>query len=396
MIFDAVVIGGGGHVGLPLAIMLSSRGVKTAIYDISKSAVERINAGKMPFWEPGAEKLLQESIESKKLSASTDPSVTGETDSLIVVIGTPVDEHLNPNPQAITLALERCRPYLKNGQILILRSTVYPGVTRQVERELEAWGLEIDVAFAPERIAEHNAVTELVSLPQIVSSRTQRGFDRASELFSRIAPTIVRLSPEEAELAKLFTNTWRYVKFAMANQFYMMSESKGLNYESIRSAIRQDYPRAADVPSAGFAAGPCLFKDTMQLAAFSDNNFHLGHSAMLVNEGMPSFVVSQLESKHDLSNMTVGILGMAFKAGSDDIRSSLSYKLKRLLKFRAKNVLTTDPMVPSSVDKELVPLDQVLQQADILILATPHEEYKSLETDKILVDMWGLTTRNST
>jgi UDP-N-acetyl-D-mannosaminuronic acid dehydrogenase len=376
--------------------MLSSRGVKTAIYDISKSAVERINAGKMPFWEPGAEKLLQESIESKKLSASTDPSVTGETDSLIVVIGTPVDEHLNPNPQAITLALERCRPYLKNGQILILRSTVYPGVTRQVERELEAWGLEIDVAFAPERIAEHNAVTELVSLPQIVSSRTQRGFDRASELFSRIAPTIVRLSPEEAELAKLFTNTWRYVKFAMANQFYMMSESKGLNYESIRSAIRQDYPRAADVPSAGFAAGPCLFKDTMQLAAFSDNNFHLGHSAMLVNEGMPSFVVSQLESKHDLSNMTVGILGMAFKAGSDDIRSSLSYKLKRLLKFRAKNVLTTDPMVPSSVDKELVPLDQVLQQADILILATPHEEYKSLETDKILVDMWGLTTRNST
>ena len=311
-----------------------------------------------------------------------------------MVIGTPVDEHLNPDPQAITLALERCRPHLRDGQLLVLRSTIYPGVTRQVERELEAWGLDMDVDFAPERIAEHNAVEELVSLPQIVSSRTQRGFDRASELFSRIAPAIVRLSPEEAELAKLFTNTWRYVKFAMANQFYMMSESKGLNYENIRSAIKQDYPRAADVPSAGFAAGPCLFKDTMQLAAFSDNNFHLGHSAMLVNEGMPSFIVSQLETKHDLSNMTVGILGMAFKAGSDDIRSSLSYKLKRVLKFRAKNVLTTDPMVPSIVDKELVPLEQVLQQADILILATPHREYRDLVTDKPLVDMWGITPRN--
>jgi UDP-N-acetyl-D-mannosaminuronic acid dehydrogenase len=115
---------------------------------------------------------------------------------------------------------------------------------------------------------------------------------------------------------------------------------------------------------------------------------------MLVNEGMPSFIVSQLESKHDLSNMTVGILGMAFKAGSDDIRSSLSYKLKRVLKFRAKNVLTTDPMVPSSVDKELVPLEQVLQQADILILATPHREYRDLVTDKPLVDMWGITPRN--
>ncbi len=394
MSFDAVVIGGGGHVGLPLAIMLSSRGVNTAIYDISKSAVEVINSGNMPFWEPGAEKLLQESLQAKTLIATTDPSVTRETDSLIVVIGTPVDEHLNPDPQSIILALERCRPYLRDGQLLVLRSTIYPGVTRQVERVLQDWGLDIDVAFAPERIAEHNAVEELVSLPQIVSSRTQRGFDRASELFSRIAPAIVRLSPEEAELAKLFTNTWRYVKFAMANQFYMMAESKGLDYENIRSAIRQDYPRAADVPSAGFAAGPCLFKDTMQLAAFSDNTFHLGHSAMLVNEGMPSFIVSQLESKHDLSNMTVGILGMAFKAGSDDIRSSLSYKLKRVLKFRAKNVLTTDPMVPSSVDKELVPLDQVLQQADILILATPHREYRDLVTDKPLVDMWGITRRN--
>lgn len=394
MSFDAVVIGGGGHVGLPLAIMLSSRGVNTAIYDISESAVQGINSGKMPFWEPGAEKLLQESLEAKKLIATTDPAVTGETDSLIVVIGTPVDEHLNPDTQAITLALEKCHSFLRNGQLLILRSTIYPGVTRQVEKELEAWGLDIDVAFAPERIAEHNAVEELVSLPQIVSSRTQKGFDRASELFSRIAPAIVRLSPEEAELAKLFTNTWRYVKFAMANQFYMMAESKGLDYESIRSAIRQDYPRASDVPSAGFAAGPCLFKDTMQLAAFSDNNFHLGHSAMLVNEGMPQFIVSQLESKHDLSNMTVGILGMAFKAGSDDIRSSLSYKLKRVLKFRAKNVLTTDPMVPTSVDKELVPLDQVLLEADILILATPHREYKDLVTDKPLVDMWGITPRN--
>jgi UDP-N-acetyl-D-mannosaminuronic acid dehydrogenase len=394
--FDTVVIGGGGHVGLPLAIMLSSRGVNTAIYDISDSAVQGINAGKMPFWEPGAEGLLQESLRAKKLIATTDPSVTGKTDSLIVVIGTPVDEHLNPDPQAITLALEKCRPYLKNGQLLVLRSTIYPGVTSQVESELQAWGLEIDVAFAPERIAEHNAVEELVSLPQIVSSRTQRGFERASKLFSRIAPSIVRLSPEEAELAKLFTNTWRYVKFAMANQFYMMATSKGLEYENIRSAIRQDYPRAADVPSAGFAAGPCLFKDTMQLAAFSDNNFHLGHSAMLVNEGMPSFIVSQLESKYDLSNMTVGILGMAFKAGSDDIRSSLSYKLKRVLKFRANRVLTTDPMVSPRIDKDLIPLDQVLMQADILILATPHSDYKHIVTDKPLVDMWGITPRNLT
>lgn len=127
MSFDVLVIGCEGHVGLPLAIMLSSRGLNTAIYDISKSAVEGINAGKMPFWEPGAENLLQKSIQTKKLVTTTDLSVTGETDSLIVVIGTPVDYHLNSVPQAITLALERCRPYLRDGQLLILNPSIYPG-----------------------------------------------------------------------------------------------------------------------------------------------------------------------------------------------------------------------------------------------------------------------------
>ena len=141
----------------------------------------------------------------------------------------------------------------------------------------------------------------------------------------------------------------------------------------------------------GFAAGPCLFKDTMQLAAFSDNKFQLGHSAMLVNEGLPLYVVSKLEEKYDLRSMTVGILGMSFKAGSDDIRSSLSYKLKRVLEFKAKTVICTDPMVSKETDPSLLPLETVISQADILIIATPHEDYASLRSEKLLVDVWGLT-----
>ena len=108
------------------------------------------------------------------------------------------------------------------------------------------------------------------------------------------------LEPEEAELAKLFTNTWRYIKFAAANQFYMMANDRGLDFERIRQGIALDYPRAADLPGAGFAAGPCLLKDTMQLAAFSDNTFALGHSAMLVNEGLPLYLVSRLEESMPL------------------------------------------------------------------------------------------------
>jgi UDP-N-acetyl-D-mannosaminuronic acid dehydrogenase len=251
-------------------------------------------------------------------------------------------------------------------------------------------GLDIDVAFCPERIAEHKAMEELFSLPQIVSSRTERGRERAAKLFSTLTEEIVHLSPEEAELAKLFTNTWRYIKFAAANQFYMMANERGLDYEVIREGLSRNYPRAKDIPGAGFAAGPCLFKDTMQLAAFSDNKFALGHSAMLVNEGLPLYVVSQLEKRFDLSELTVGILGMAFKGGSDDIRSSLSYKLRRVLKFKAKAVLCTDPHVTEETDPTLIPLEDVIAKSDILIVATPHAEYRGLVIEKPVADVWNL------
>jgi UDP-N-acetyl-D-mannosaminuronic acid dehydrogenase len=142
------------------------------------------------------------------------------------------------------------------------------------------------------------------------------------------------------------------------------------------------------MPGPGFAAGPCLFKDTMQLAAFTNNNFTLGHAAMMVNEGQPLYVVERVAAKHDLASMTVGILGMAFKSGSDDIRSSLSYKLKRILRFRAREVLTTDPYV--TVDENLLPLDEVLSRADLLIIGAPHPEYRRLKASVPVIDVWDL------
>lgn len=386
---DVVVIGGGGHVGLPLAIALADRGSKVVVYDLSERAVATINGGTVPFLEPGAEPVLQRMLAEGRLSASTDAAVVGTARNVVVVIGTPVDEHLNPDPNAIPSALADCSQYFRDGQILILRSTVYPGVTALVEKMVARLGLDMPVAFCPERIAEHKAMEELFSLPQIVSSRSPEGRERATALFRTLTDTIVDLEPEEAELAKLFTNTWRYIKFAAANQFYMMANDRGLDFERIRKGLTQDYPRARDLPGAGFAAGPCLFKDTMQLAAFSDNKFALGHSAMLVNEGLPLYLVSQLEKKHDLANLTVGILGMSFKAGSDDIRSSLSYKLRRVLKFKAKAVLSTDPYVSEETDDTLLPLESVLEKADLLIIATPHEEYRGLVTDKPVADIWN-------
>jgi UDP-N-acetyl-D-mannosaminuronic acid dehydrogenase len=385
---DVVVIGGCGHVGLPLAIAFADRGARVGIYDVSADAVNTVNSGRMPFDEPDAPPVLERVIEAGRLEASADPAIVATAEHVVVVIGTPVDEHLNPDQAAIPKALSGCAPYLRDGQILILRSTVYPGVTALVEKMIAGLGVKMEVAFCPERIAEGKAMTELFELPQIISARTTEGAERAARLFGRLTSQLVRMTPEEAELAKLFTNTWRYIKFATANQLYMMANERGLDFERIRQGLAQDYPRAADMPAAGFAAGPCLFKDTMQLAAFNNNNFPLGHSAMAINEGMPLYVVSRLEQRYDLASMTVGILGMAFKGGSDDIRSSLSYKLKRILTFKAGAVLCTDPYV--TTDGNLVSLDEVLEKADLLVVGAPHPEYKALATDKPVADIWNI------
>jgi UDP-N-acetyl-D-mannosaminuronic acid dehydrogenase len=385
---DAVVIGGCGHVGLPLAIALASRDTKVASYDVSQTAVDTVNAGRLPFAEPGAAEPLRTALAAGRLRASADPAIVGTAEHVIVVIGTPVDEHLNPEPDAIPNALGGFAPYLRDGQTLILRSTVYPGVTALVEKTIAALGADIDVAFCPERIAEGHAMTELFELPQIVSARTARGVERASALFGRLTSQLVVLTPEEAELAKLFTNTWRYIKFATANQLYMMANDRGLDFERIRQGMGADYPRAADMPAAGFAAGPCLFKDTMQLAAYNYNNFALGHTAMAINEGMPLYLMHRLEQRYDLAAMTVGICGMAFKGGSDDTRSSLSYKLKRILAFKAAAVLCTDPHV--TTDPDLRPLPEVIERADLLVIAAPHPEYRTLATAKPVADIWNV------
>ena len=385
---DVVVIGGCGHVGLPLAIAFASRGLRVGIFDLSEPAVACVNSATMPFAEPGAAQALEQVVAAGTLVASTDPAMVGTGEHVIVVIGTPVGENLEPDQSAIPNAMRDCAPHFASGQILILRSTVYPGVTARVEKMVAGLGVDLDVAFCPERIAEGKAMTELFELPQIVSSRTAGGLDRASRLFQKLTSTVVPMTPEEAELAKLFTNTWRYIKFAIANQLYMMANDRGLDFERIRQGLALDYPRAADMPGAGFAAGPCLFKDTMQLAAFNNNNFTLGHTAMAINEGLPLYLVARLEQRFDLSSMTVGVLGMAFKGGSDDIRASLSYKLKRLLVFKADRVLCTDPYV--TADPDLTPLADVLAQADLMIIAAPHPEYAGLQTGKPVADIWNV------
>jgi UDP-N-acetyl-D-mannosaminuronic acid dehydrogenase len=382
------IVGGCGHVGLPLALAFARKGYSVDLYDTSAKSVALVNAGRMPFQEEGADELLAAAVAKGLIKATTDPAVLDDSAAIIVTIGTPVDEYLDPSVVTFDRALEGLLERVRPGQLLALRSTVFPGMTDRLARQLERRGrTDVDLAYCPERIVQGQSLRELEQLPQLVAGTTRRAAERAAALFGLICPKVLFLKPVEAELAKLFCNAWRYINFAIANQFYVMAQHFEADFHRIFHALREDYPRMRSLARPGFAAGPCLLKDTMQLGAFNHGSFVLGQAAMMINEGLPYLLVQDVKRAYPLADMTVGILGMAFKPESDDPRSSLSYKLRKVLLLECRTVLCTDPYVP---DPELTPLAEVLDRADLLIVGTPHECYRALNCRQPVIDITGV------
>ena len=386
---DLTVVGGAGHVGIPLVLSFAAKGMTVNINDLNEATLATLKSGRLPFIENGAQPLLSKALADKRLLFTSRPSEISTTGPVIITIGTPVDEFLNPVRAVILECIYTLLPHLRDGQLLVLRSTLYPGTTEWIDAHIKRQGRNLKVAFCPERIVQGQGIDELARMPQLVSGTSPEAEREAAALFQRIAPEVTLMKPIEAEFAKLFTNAYRYIGFAISNQFYLIAKSAGLDYNLILQAMKHDYPRAAYIPSPGFAAGPCLVKDTMQLLAFARNEFALGNAAIMVNEGLPLHVIGELRRNHDLSQMTVGLLGMAFKAENDDPRASLSYKFKKALAGIARDVLTTDPFV--TTDPDLLPLDHVIAKSDLLILCTPHRAYRAADLrGKPVVDVWGI------
>ena len=396
-LYHVAIVGGLGHVGLPLGIVFASKGLKVCLYDLNKSAAEKVGRGEMPFVEYGAEPLLNEVLQKGLLKISDDVSSISRARYVIIAVGTPVDEYLNPKTRVMLDLFEKLHPYFSPEQTIIIRSTVCPNTCKQIYSLLnnlsEKQGKKATwkLAYCPERIIQGYSVKELGILPQIVSAFTEETQGSASRLFEIVSPKIIKTAVTEAELVKLFCNAYRYIVFATTNQFHMISHKLGVDYNKVRAAMVEGYGRAGDLPTAGLTEGPCLLKDTMQLAAFDSNQFLLGHSAMMINEGLPNFVIDDLRKRHDLSKKTIGILGMAFKAEIDDIRDSLAFKIAKILKFHGAKVLCSDEYakIPNLVSKE-----EILKSCDIIIIGVPHSAYKGLVVppNAEVVDLWGITT----
>ncbi len=385
------IVGGGGRVGLPLALVLVEQGFNVNIIDSDLGRVDQINNRIMPFTEVGAQEILT-AISDHQLKAVTNLGTIKESEVCILVIGTPVLENGRPGTEALFELVQEIKPYLNNVKILILRSTVFPGVTNKIKDLLLEDGIETEVAFCPERLVEGNAIYELKNLPQIIGVETSKGYDLASEIFKRVSPEVLRTSTEEAEISKLFANSLRYLQFGIANEFFEICINKNINWENVWHAVKYKYPRAAALPKPGFAAGPCLVKDTQQLDYYYDGNFKLGKSVLEINENFPDFLISKLVEKIDISDKTIGILGMTFKGDIDDFRDSLSFRLKRVLESKARKVLCSDTQLQKSY---FVDTEYLIKQSDIIIIASPHNEYKKIITNKPLIDIWRITINQS-
>ena len=385
---DVTVVGGAGHVGIPLVLALAEAGLRVNVNDLNQQTLDTLKAGQLPFIEHDAAAVLSKALANGRLVFTNSPDKISAAGPVIVTIGTPIDEFLNPVRKVVQDSVDWLLPSLVDGQLLVLRSTVFPGTTDWLDGYLKSRGRKLKLAFCPERVVQGYGLKELREMPQIVSGTTPEAAQDAVALFERIAPEVVVVSPAEAEFAKLFANAYRYIEFAATNEFYLIAKAAGVDYQRVLSAMKHNYPRLKSIPRPGFAAGPCLVKDTMQLSAFASNRFGLGHASLLINEGLVLHVVDDIRRRFDLANTTVGLLGMAFKAESDDVRASLSYKFKKVLSGQARAVLTTDPFV--TTDPDLKPLDEAIEKSDLLILCAPHAVYRSADfKDKPVFDVWG-------
>ena len=380
------IIGGGGHVGFPLGLFLASKNFKVYLYEKNIAVCEKINNGNMPYFEFDADKFIKKY--KKNYIAGYKEQFIKESGIIIICIGTPVDNKLKPDLKSFLNFFYYLKKIINPNQTIIIRSSVYPGITNKVKMILK--GKNSNIVYCPERILQGKSLVELPKLPQIISAYNNKSLKVSKFLFKKITKKIIITSILEAELIKLFSNAWRYINFATSNQFHMICNSFNVDFNKIRDSMIYGYARNSNLPLAGFAAGPCLLKDTMQLSHFVQNKFLLGDASLKINEGLPNYIIKDLEKKYNLKKKKIGILGLSFKSDVDDIRDSLSIKLIKILKRKKYKFFVSDEYVKNI---NVITCKKLIKKSDIIIVAVPHKNYKKIiiPKNKIKIDTWNIT-----
>jgi len=381
------IIGGAGHVGFPLGLIFSAKGYNVNLIDKNRENIKKINSGIPPFLEEGSKPLLKKMLKLKRIKSTNKLQDVKDNKYIIICIGTPINKNLNPDLKNFLNFFKILKKHINKNQIIIIRSSVYPGICDHVYNIIKHKNKNL--SYCPERIVQGKSIKELPGISQLVSGKNKKSITQSSLLFKKICKKIIKVEIIEAELVKLFSNAYRYIHFAISNQFLMICKNLGLDFFRVRQIMKDGYKRNAHIPMSGFTSGPCLLKDTMQLSSFYNHKFSLGHVAMQVNEGIPKFIIDYLKKDYNLKNKTVGLLGLTFKAESDDIRDSLAIKLLNSLKKRKIKTLYSDEYYKM---KGTIKKQDLVKKSDIIIISTPHKTYKRLKIPKSkkVIDIWGI------
>jgi len=381
------IIGGAGHVGLPLGLAFAYKNLKVNLIDINSRSLKLISSGNIPFMEKGAKKVLNKCLKKNNLLISQNIESIIYSKYIIICIGTPIDNNLKPKLKDFIKFFKKLKKYLHKDHVIIIRSSIYPGIIEKVEKILK--GKNNNIVYCPERIVQGKSLEELPKLPQIIASNNKKIINKVKKLFKKITSKIILTSVLEAELIKLFSNANRYINFSIANQFYLMCRSMDLDYARVRDIMQEGYERNLNLAKAGFTAGPCLLKDTMQLSSFFKKRFNLGHAAMHVNESMPYYILNELKKISNIKKKTIGILGLSFKADNDDIRDSLAIKLLNILNRNKFKVIQSDE---NYNNKKNVNRNELIKKSSVIIIGAPHKQYKNLRfpKNKKIIDVWNI------
>jgi len=395
---DVAVIGL-GRIGLPLALVFADAGLDVLGVDKDAGRLGMLAAGRMPFKEPGTQEVLERVQESGRFTTSERAADAAKADAIVLTLGTPALPHIEIDMGDIRAVLDDLLPVLRDGHLLVLRSTVAPGTTEFVAGYLEKHrgfrvGEDLFVAHVPERIAADRFLEEIGSLPQIIGGVGEASGERAAQLFEHLGAPLIQSSPVEAELAKIWTNILRYATFALPNLLMMDCERYGANVFSVIDMINRDYPRGG-MPQPGLTAGTCLRKDfTFSEERSSAPGMLLAVSR--VHETVPLFLVDGMKRRlGSLREKKVAILGLAFKRDTDDERDSLSHKLVRMLERELADVAVHDPVVPTVTPG----FEDAVRDADVVVVATNHSAFSEpgafaalrslVKEDCLLVDPWN-------
>jgi UDP-N-acetyl-D-mannosaminuronic acid dehydrogenase len=391
-----VAVVGLGRVGLPLALSFADRGIDVIGVEREQAVLEQVAAGRMPYRETGTQELLERVLESDRLQTTRTVQDAAGADYIVLTLGTPAHVHIEIDMSQIRQVVDDLLPVLREGQSVILRSTVAPGTTDWVAGYIEQRrgfrvGEDLFVAHVPERIAANHFLEEIATLPCIVGGVGERSGAKAAELFEVFGAEIVQTTPVQAELAKIWTNILRYTQFALPNLLMMEAEQYDANVFEVIDLINRDYPRGG-IANPGLTAGACLRKDF----AFSEERSSAPGMLLAVSrvhETVPLFLVKGLKARlgGSLRDRKVAVLGLTFKRDSDDLRDSLSFKLVRLLERELAHVARHDPHVSAGSD----PLDAALDGAEAVVVATNHSGFEDLlgrlPDGVVLVDPWNVT-----